>query len=302
MHNSENPGAILVTTPLSGAGNYHSWSRAILIALEAKNKTAFIDSSLPRPDDDDLLFVPWKRCNSMVKSWLLNTVSKEFANSLLCFQNAVDIWTDLRSRFLESDGPRIFDIKKSLTALTQGSMDVNSYYNKMKILWDELDGYDESPACVCRALQSWLNRQQKEAVFQFLMGLNDSFSQVRGHILLMEPLPPLAKVFSLVLREEGSVRSPIISPLLSVHLLLILMLHLQLLLLLVQRDLSLNALIVGELVTLWINVSKFMDIPVDQNLNQLNIVTNFPGDLLMHLQLHWTSNSQMSNAYSSFLF
>lgn len=97
LHNSENPGSVLVTSPLSGANNYHSWSRAMLIALDAKNKTAFVDGSLPRPPTDDLLFNSWKRCNSMVKSWLLNYISKEFSTSLLCFQDASEIWTDLRS-------------------------------------------------------------------------------------------------------------------------------------------------------------------------------------------------------------
>ena len=34
------------------------------------------------------------------------------------------------------------------------------------------------------------------------MGLNDSFSNVRGRILLMDPLPPINKVYSLVVQEE----------------------------------------------------------------------------------------------------
>jgi hypothetical protein len=35
------------------------------------------------------------------------------------------------------------------------------------------------------------------------MGLNESFSHIRGHILLMEPLPPINKVFSFVIQEES---------------------------------------------------------------------------------------------------
>ena len=36
----------------------------------------------------------------------------------------------------------------------------------------------------------------------FLMGLNDSYAQVRGQLLLMDPLPPINKVFSLITQEE----------------------------------------------------------------------------------------------------
>ena len=34
------------------------------------------------------------------------------------------------------------------------------------------------------------------------MGLNDSFSQIRGQLLLIDPLPPINKVFSLVSQKE----------------------------------------------------------------------------------------------------
>ena len=34
------------------------------------------------------------------------------------------------------------------------------------------------------------------------MGLNESYSHIRGQILMMEPLPTINKVFSLVIQEE----------------------------------------------------------------------------------------------------
>lgn len=36
----------------------------------------------------------------------------------------------------------------------------------------------------------------------FLVGLKDAFSQVRGQILTMDQIPPISKVFSLVLQDE----------------------------------------------------------------------------------------------------
>ena len=36
----------------------------------------------------------------------------------------------------------------------------------------------------------------------FLMGLNETYATVRGQILLMDPVPPLSKVFSLILQDE----------------------------------------------------------------------------------------------------
>jgi hypothetical protein len=42
----------------------------------------------------------------------------------------------------------------------------------------------------------------QEYIYHFLMGLSDSLSNISGLILLIEPLPPINKVFSLVFQEE----------------------------------------------------------------------------------------------------
>lgn len=73
LSNSDNPGLALVSTPLAES-NYNSWRRAMVIALRAKNKLYLVDETLPAPDDDELFSASWSHCNSMVISWLLNSV------------------------------------------------------------------------------------------------------------------------------------------------------------------------------------------------------------------------------------
>lgn len=46
--------------------------------------------------------------------------------------------------------------------MTQGSMGINAYYSRMKVLWDEREGYEDSPDCICPAFRGWLARQQRE--------------------------------------------------------------------------------------------------------------------------------------------
>ncbi|KAL5582411.1 hypothetical protein UlMin_014853 [Ulmus minor] len=172
------------------------------MALNAKNKLTFVDGSLSWPTATDLLAGPWSRCNSMVISWILNSVSKEIADSLLYHDSAVEVWRDLYERFHQNNGPRIFQLKQKLLGLTQGSIDINTYYTRMKILWDELREFKPIPVCNCGGMRVWMEDQQNECVMQFLMGLNDSYAQLHAQILMVEPLPPLNKVFSLVVQEE----------------------------------------------------------------------------------------------------
>jgi hypothetical protein len=51
-------------------------------------------------------------------------------------------------------------------------------------------------------MKTIMDFHQQEYIYHFLMGLNDSFLNIRGQILLIEPLPPFNNFFSLVLQEE----------------------------------------------------------------------------------------------------
>ncbi|XP_061360732.1 uncharacterized protein LOC133304687 [Gastrolobium bilobum] len=150
LQNGDHSGLILVTHSLSGP-NFNSWNRVMLIALTTNNKVCFVDGSLLRPEASELLFAAWNQCNSMVTSWLLNSVSKEIVDSLMYFSTAYDLWEDLRVRFHQANGPRIFQLKQQISSLHQGSLDVNTYYTKLKILWDELQDYSPNFNCTCGA-------------------------------------------------------------------------------------------------------------------------------------------------------
>jgi len=45
-------------------------------------------------------------------------------------------------------------------------------------------------------------QQDQQKLMQFLMGLNDSYSAIRGQILLMNPLPSIRQAYSSVSQEE----------------------------------------------------------------------------------------------------
>lgn len=57
----------------------------MMMAFEAKNKAAF------QPEEADLLFSAWKRCNSIIKSWILNSVSQHISANLLYIRTATDV-------------------------------------------------------------------------------------------------------------------------------------------------------------------------------------------------------------------
>jgi hypothetical protein len=92
LHPSENPGAVLVSTPLTDH-NYHNWSRAMKRALSSKNKIRFINGTLPKPSYLDSTYDLWDRCNNMVLSWITRTLSPHIFQSTICNLIVVNLAT-----------------------------------------------------------------------------------------------------------------------------------------------------------------------------------------------------------------
>ncbi|XP_068650637.1 uncharacterized protein [Aristolochia californica] len=205
IHHSDSLGQVLVLQLLTG-DNYISWSRAMLIALSVKNKVGFVDSSIPEPQSaDPILLNSWTQNNNMVLSWILNLVSKEISASVIFAASAREMWLDFRDRFQQRNDPRIFQLKRELINLRQDKDSVNTYFTKLKTIWEELSNYRPNCSCgtcSCGDVKNLTDFHHMEYIMSFLMGLDDSFSQVRGQLLLMDLMPPINRVFSLVVQEE----------------------------------------------------------------------------------------------------
>nr|KYP43959.1 hypothetical protein KK1_034599 [Cajanus cajan] len=181
------------------------------MSLISKNKISFIDGTIEAPTRTSSLFPAWQRANMLVVSWMLKAVSPSIAQSIICMDNAFDIWNDLKDRFSQGDMIRISDLQEMISSFKQGELSVTNYFTELKILWDELDLLRPLPACscafkcTCSALGNVAKYKGQDQVIKFLRGLNDNYLTVRTQILLMDPLPSLNRVFSLVIQQERQI-------------------------------------------------------------------------------------------------
>ncbi|RVW84995.1 hypothetical protein CK203_037699 [Vitis vinifera] len=168
-HHSDHPGLVLISKSLNG-DNYLAWKRAMILALNSKNKLGFVNGSIKAPSEeiDPEGYATWSRCNDMVHSWIVNTLNPEIADS------------------------------RDIACLRQEQLSVSAYYTKLKGLWDELASYNAAAHGA---------QQDQQKLMQFLMGLNESYSAIRGQILLMNPLLLSAKHTPLSLKKKSNASS-----------------------------------------------------------------------------------------------
>ncbi|XP_019252677.1 PREDICTED: uncharacterized protein LOC109231472 [Nicotiana attenuata] len=205
IHPSDNPGSSLVPVPFDGVG-YRSWRRSVLSALIVKNKLGFITRDTEKPVANSPLFRQWERCDDMVTSWILNSLSKDITDSVEYVNDSVELWKELQDRYDQTNGAKLYQIQKEINDLSQGVLDITGYYTKMKKLWEELNTLSVkahcSCICTCGAKENMHKAEQDRRLIQFLMGLNEVYTVVRGSILMMNPLPNMAQAFALLIQEE----------------------------------------------------------------------------------------------------
>ncbi|XP_071712215.1 uncharacterized protein [Rutidosis leptorrhynchoides] len=145
LHASDTTGTALVSIKLKGIENYSVWSRAMLLALNTKNKKGFIDGSYE-------LYL-----------------GQKFSNS------SVTVWQELKETYDKIDGSITFNLHKHINSLTQGGFSVSEYYHKLNTLWKQYDALIKLPACVCATNADFVNHTNVMKLMQFLMGLDEVY-------------------------------------------------------------------------------------------------------------------------------
>ncbi|KAL0319675.1 UNVERIFIED_CONTAM: hypothetical protein Sradi_5229000 [Sesamum radiatum] len=160
-------GMVMISAPLNG-NNCLSWSRSVQIVLEGCDKLGYIDGSCMRPTDESPDLKQWKIADSMLRTWILNTLSKDIVNAYLYAASARTLWLDLDARYVCLKLPAMCKCGR----------------------------------CICGSNDAKKEEIEESQLIQFLTGLNESNDNIRSQILVLYPLPHVNKAYSMVLRVE----------------------------------------------------------------------------------------------------
>ncbi|XP_057994403.1 uncharacterized protein LOC131174666 [Hevea brasiliensis] len=154
------------------------------------------------PNVDSPLLEKWQCVDSMVLSWILNTISKDIIDAFLYVTFVQELWNELKQRFGGSNGPMLYQIKWEINSFSQANLPLMVYFTKVNKLRDELSCLRKFPVCTCSVAKVVADIEEEDKLIQFLMGLNDNYEHVRSQILLHDPLPVVNKAYSMILSVE----------------------------------------------------------------------------------------------------
>uniref|UniRef100_A0A803LHY7 Retrotransposon Copia-like N-terminal domain-containing protein n=1 Tax=Chenopodium quinoa TaxID=63459 RepID=A0A803LHY7_CHEQI len=190
--------------------NYNNWSRSVRMALGAKNKLGFLEGKIAKPDPKSVDYDKWTRNDYMLRCLLSATVTPTIAEQMLLVNSAKEFWDALEEMYGQSNAPEIYMLKKELSDLEQNNMSVSEYYGKLKGYWDKINSIEGFPdcscgsmsKCSCNMLKKLLERDEKNKMIDFLMGLNRGYDNLKQNIIGMDLLPTVNKAYQMVLQVE----------------------------------------------------------------------------------------------------
>ncbi|KAL2938151.1 Retrovirus-related Pol polyprotein from transposon TNT 1-94 [Bienertia sinuspersici] len=189
--------------------NYRSWKRTMEIALATKRKLGFVNGAIPKETEDPVKREAWIACNNIIVSWIINNVCESIKQSIMFMSTAKDMWRNLEQRFQASHGSRRYHLSRMLYGASQQGKAVNEYFTELQIIWEELQELTNYPPisdmntemAAYVAFRQKLDEEQR--LFQFLNGLDETYSAIRSTILMVDPLPTAEVACRMISQEES---------------------------------------------------------------------------------------------------
>ena len=92
------------------------------------------------PAVDDPNYAMWDAKNSMVMTWLVNSMEEEISSNYMCYPTAQELWENLNQIYFDlGNQSQIFELTLKLGEIRQGENNVTKYFNSLKRIWQDLD-------------------------------------------------------------------------------------------------------------------------------------------------------------------
>ncbi|XP_071933922.1 uncharacterized protein [Coffea arabica] len=171
------------------------------LLLEEKKK-GYINGKKAAQAVYDSSYDEWEAEDSLVKSWLINSMSDNLISHFVQCGTSKEVWDAIKRSYLDvSDSSEVYELMKKTFHLQQDGRPLAEYYNELNSTFMELD-YRRPNDMTCAAdMKKYRNRIAEDRVYIFLAGLDNKLDQVRSRVLGTSPLPRLEEVYSMVRRE-----------------------------------------------------------------------------------------------------
>ena len=126
-------------------------------------------------------------------------MTSEISDTCMFLAPTKDIWDAIQQTYSKArDAAQVYEVKVKTIAAKQGSKTVTEYANQLKALWQELDHYRVIKTKCPENAAILKDFIEQDRVYDFLVGHNPEFNQVRIQILGKQEVSSFIEVVALI--------------------------------------------------------------------------------------------------------
>ena len=121
----DNSSSLQITSFKLSGRNFLAWSRFVQLVIQGKGKFGYLDGSISQPEPTNPSFPTWDINNSMVMSWILNSMDNSIAEIYMLYPTAKAIWDVVTMAYSDlEDSSQMFHLRNRCRLLHQGELSV----------------------------------------------------------------------------------------------------------------------------------------------------------------------------------
>ncbi|KAF3781664.1 hypothetical protein EJ110_NYTH36296 [Nymphaea thermarum] len=184
-----NPFSYGSTVKLDGH-NYELWSRSFMLSVKGHRKRHIIEED--EPTNKSGKYLTWEEDDSMVMSWIMNSVQPQIAFTITYYTTAKEMWEFLRQTYSQDKNvSKILQVEEEkLHNLRQGSQDLSQYFATVKATYERLK-FLRPPCKSC-----YKSHFEPTMVAKFLAGLSPEYAAAKDQMLTGSEIPDLSDAYN----------------------------------------------------------------------------------------------------------
>ncbi|QHN83700.1 uncharacterized protein DS421_20g706960 [Arachis hypogaea] len=177
--------SVQITIFRLNGSNYLRWSQSVQMYIRGRGKIGYLTGERSQPNVTDTQYNVWDTENSMVMTWLVNSMEEDISSNYMYYTTTKELWDSVKEMYSDL-----------------GSDNVTKYFHTLKRVWQDLDHFNNYKWISAADAKHHQQTVKEGRIFQFLAGLNVELDEVRDRIIGRAILPSIGEVFAEVRREE----------------------------------------------------------------------------------------------------
>ena len=132
--------SVQITTIRLNGANYLRWSQSVQMYIRGRGKLGYLTGERLQPAITDPQHAVWDAENSMVMTWLVNSMEEDINCNYMCYPTAKELWDSVTKMYSDLENKsKIYELILQAREIRQGGDNVTKYFHLLKQVWQDLD-------------------------------------------------------------------------------------------------------------------------------------------------------------------